>query len=62
MSIPAALKYWDERDNHQRERDKRKENMRSEDWEINRRKPAGVTRRFLAGVNVINNVSDEKQG
>ena len=60
MSIPASLKDWDERHDHERERDKSEQNMRSQNRKIDCGYPAGVAGRFFARVKVINNVADEK--
>ena len=62
MSIPPALKNRDERDDHQREGDERKQDVRDQDREINPGDEAGVARGFFAGVKVISDVADEETG
>jgi len=42
MSIPASLKDWNERHDHEWERDKSEQNMRSQNRKIDSGYPAGV--------------------
>ena len=62
MSIPAALKNWDEGDDDQRQCDKRKQHVSDQNWKINPGDQAAITRRFFADVQMINDIADEKAG
>ena len=60
MPVPAATKDRNKRQNDQRQRDKRQQNVRGEDWKVNPRNPAGVSRRFLANARMISDVPNQK--
>jgi hypothetical protein len=60
MAIPSAAKNLNERDNHQRQRHKSKQNVRRQYREVNCRDPSRVSRRFFADVRVINDVTRQE--
>ena len=61
MFVPAALKYRDQSEDDERKGDEGKQNVASQDREINGRQPAAETGRFFAYLNVIGDVANEKQ-
>ena len=60
MSIPAALENRNERHDHQRQGDEGEQNVGDENREINPGDQTGVTGRFFAGMQVIDDVTDQK--
>ena len=60
MLVPSATKNRNKGQNDQRQRHKRKQNVRGQDRKINRRDPAGVSGRFLANARMISDVANQK--
>ena len=62
MAIPTATKNRNERQNHQGQRHKGKQDMRSQYREVNGGDPSRVSRRFFADVHVISDVANQETG
>ncbi len=62
VAIPPAAKNLNERQNHQRQCYKGKQNMRSQYREVNGGDPSGISRRFFADVHVISDVANQETG
>ena len=60
MPIPSATKNGNERQNYQRQRHKRQQNVRGEDRKVKPRDPAGISGRFLAHARMISDVANQK--
>jgi len=62
MAIPTATKNRNERQNHQGQRHKGKQDMRSQYRKVNGGNPSRVSRRFFADVHVISDVANQEKG
>jgi hypothetical protein len=62
MFVPTALEDRDQGENDEREGDKGEQNMAGQHWKIDRRQPSTKAGRFLADVDVISDVANEKKG
>lgn len=60
MPVPPPLECRDEGENYQRQSYEGEKNMGSENWKINRRQPAGITGRFFADVDMVDNVTNQE--
>jgi len=60
VPVPSATENRNKRQNDQRQRHKRQQNVRGQDWKVNPRDPAGVSGRFLAHARVISDVANQK--
>jgi hypothetical protein len=60
MTIPSATKNLDKCDNHQGQRDKGKQNVRSQYRKVNSGEPPCVSRGFFADIRVINDVARQE--
>ena len=61
MPVPSATKNRNKRQNDQRQRYKRQQNVRGQDWKVNRGDPAGVSGRFLADARMISDVANQEK-
>src|SRR5207302_8586196 len=60
MPIPAAPKNGHEGNDNQRQGDKGEQNVRDQDWKIDPCDQPAVSGRFFAGVQVVDDVADQK--
>src|SRR5437667_2811040 len=60
VPVPSATKNRNKRQNDQRQRYKRQQNVRGEHWKVNPRDPAGISGRFLANARMISDVANQK--
>ena len=60
MPVPSVTENRNKRQNDQRQRHKRQQNVRGEDRKVNPRDLAGVSGRFLANARMISDVANQK--